>query len=104
VLFALGCKKVLEHPDEALKDMPAAALCGGLALFTLGTVAFRFRNTRTVARARIVAAAAGLALIPVAMEASGIVTLALLAAVSIALIAFETVRNREFRARIRAAH
>jgi hypothetical protein len=87
-----------------LKDMPAVALCGGLAVYTLGMVAFRFRNTRTVARARIVVAAAGLALIPVAMEAAGIVTLGLIAAVSVALIVFETVRNREFRARVRSGH
>lgn len=103
VLFALGCKKVLEHPEDPLKAMPAVALCGGLATYTLGMVAFRYRNTRTVARARIVAAAGGLALIPVAMEVPGLVTLPLLALVSIALIAYETIRFREFRARIRSA-
>src|SRR3712207_185151 len=86
VLFALGVKKVLEDPADPLKDMPAVALCGGLALYALGMVAFRLRNTRTLARARIVAAAACLALIPVAMEASALVALALLAAVWIALI------------------
>jgi low temperature requirement protein LtrA len=104
VLFALGAKKLLEHPGDPLKDMPAVALCGGLAVYALGMVAFRFRNTRTVARARIVAAAACLALIPVAMEAAGLAALSLLAAVWIALIAFETLRYREFRARVRSEH
>jgi low temperature requirement protein LtrA len=104
VLFALGVKKVLEHPDEPLKDMPAVALCGGLALYALGAVAFRVRNTGTVAPARIVTAAACLALIPVAMEASGLVTLPLLAAAWIALITYETLRHREFRARVRSEY
>jgi low temperature requirement protein LtrA len=104
VLFALGVKKVLEHPEDPLKDMPAVALCGGLALYGLGMTAFRFRNTGTVARARIVTAAACLALIPVAMEAAGLVTLPLLAAAWIALIVYETLRFREFRARVRSEH
>ena len=66
VLFALGVKKVLEHTGDPLKDMPAVALCGGLALYLLAHVAFRLRNTGTVGWRRIVAAAVCLALIPVA--------------------------------------
>jgi low temperature requirement protein LtrA len=104
VLFALGVKKVLEHPDDPLKDMPAVALCGGLALYALGAVAIRLRNTGTVAWARIVTAAACLALIPLATEAAGIVTLPLLAAAWIVLIAYETLRFRDFRARVRSEH
>ena len=38
VLFALGVKKVLEHTGDPLKDMPAVALCGGLALYLLAHV------------------------------------------------------------------
>ena len=104
VLFALGVKKVLEHPEDPLKEMPAVALCGGLALYALGMVAFRLRNTGTVAWARIVTAAACLALIPVAMEGAGLVALPLLAAAWIALIAYETLRFREFRARVRSEY
>ena len=37
--------------------MPVVALCGSLAVYALGMVAFRMRNTGTVARARIVTAA-----------------------------------------------
>jgi low temperature requirement protein LtrA len=104
VLFALGAKKLLEHPGDPLKDMPAVALCGGLALFALGMTAFRLRNTRTLARPRLVAAVACLALIPVAMEAAALVALAVLAAVWVALVAYETLRFREYRARVRAQH
>ena len=80
VLFALGVKKVLEHTGDPLKDMPAVALCGGLALYLLAHVAFRLRNTGTVGWRRIVAAAVCLAVIPVALEVSGVATLAILLA------------------------
>ena len=78
VLFALGVKKVLEHTGDPLKDMPAVALCGGLALYLLAHVAFRLRNTGSVGWRRIVAAAVCLAVIPVALEVSGVATLAIL--------------------------
>ena len=104
VLFALGVKKLLEHPGDPLKDMPVVALCGGLAVYALGMVAFRMRNTGTVATARIVAAALCLALVPIAMDAPGLVALSLLAAVWVGLIAYETLRYREFRASVRSEY
>lgn len=104
VLYALGAKKVLEHTGDPLKDMPAVALCGGLALYGLSHVAFRLRNTGTVARARIVGSLGCLAVIPVALEGPGLVTLAVLALIWLALIAFETLRWREFRTRTRSEH
>ena len=102
VLFALGVKKVLEHTGDPLKDMPAVALCGGLALYLLAHVAFRLRNTGSVGWRRIVAAAVCLAVIPVALEVSGVATLAILLGVWIALIGYEVMRDAEARARIRA--
>jgi low temperature requirement protein LtrA len=102
VLFALGVKKVLEHTGDPLDDMPATALCGGLALYLLAHVAFRLRSLGSVGWPRVVAAAACLALIPLAMRAAGIAVLALLLAVCAALIAYEAVRDADARARIRA--
>jgi low temperature requirement protein LtrA len=102
VLFALGVKKVLEHTGDPLKDMPAVALCGGLALYLLAHVAFRLRNTGSIGWRRIVAAAVCLAVIPVALEVSGVATLAILLGVWIALIGYEVTRDAEARARIRA--
>jgi Bacterial low temperature requirement A protein (LtrA) len=102
VLFALGVKKVLEHTGDPLKDMPAAALCGGLALYLLAHVAFRLRNVGSVNWARIVVAAVCLALIPLATEVAGAAMLGILVALFAALIAFEVVRYAEARARIRA--
>jgi low temperature requirement protein LtrA len=102
VLFALGVKKVLEHTGDPLKTMPAAALCGGVALYLAAHVGFRLRNVGSVGWVRLAAAGVCLALIPVAMRISGLAMLAVLLAVWTVLIAFEVVRYAEARARIRA--
>ncbi|HEX5621915.1 MAG TPA: low temperature requirement protein A, partial [Solirubrobacteraceae bacterium] len=44
VLIALGLKKTIEHVDDPLKLVPAAALLGGAAIYLLAHVAFRWRN------------------------------------------------------------
>jgi low temperature requirement protein LtrA len=102
VLFALGVKKVLEHTGDPLKDMPAVALCGGLALYLAAHVAFRLRNVGSVNWPRVVTALICLALIPAATELAGVLMLAVLCALLAALIGFEVVRYAEARARIRA--
>ena len=56
VLLALGLKKTLEHVDEPLKLVPAAALLGGTALYLLAHVAFRWRNVHRFSYQRLVAA------------------------------------------------
>ena len=72
VLFALGVKKVLEHTGDPLKDMPAVALCGGVALYLLAHVAFRLRNVGTVNVPRIVAAARLPRAVPGGDEVAGV--------------------------------
>ena len=54
VLFALGTKKTLEHPEEHLKLVAAVGLCGGVALYYLAHIAVRLRNVGTLSRRRIV--------------------------------------------------
>jgi len=103
VFVALGVKKTLGHVEEPLKDVPAAALCGGAALYLAGHVLFRLRNLGTVAWRRVVAAAACVALIPVAGEVDAVVTLAGIAAVMTALLVYEVVRFGEARRRLRAS-
>jgi low temperature requirement protein LtrA len=102
VLFALGVKKMIEHTDKPLTDMPAVCLCGGIAMYFLAHVGFRLRNVGSISRPRLIAAAACLALIPVATSTAGIATLAALLAVTVLLIAYEVVRYADARARIRA--
>jgi low temperature requirement protein LtrA len=103
VLVALGLKKVLAHVGEPLETVPAAALCGGVALYLLSHDAMRYRSVRSVNRRRIVAAAVAAALIPAATRVDAVVAVALVASVCVALIAYETLRHRDTRARIRTA-
>ncbi len=103
VLVALGAKKTIAHVDEPLKIVPAVALCGGVALYLIGHILFRLRNVRTFNRHRSVAAVLALACIPLAVEVDALVTLALMAALTAGLIAFEVIRFREARGRLRAS-
>ena len=56
VLVALALKKTLGDVDEPLKLLPAFALLGGLALYLLAHVAFRYRTIHTLNRQRLVLA------------------------------------------------
>jgi low temperature requirement protein LtrA len=103
VLFALGVKKTLGHVDDPLDVVPAVALCGGVAVYFLGDVAFRLRTLGSLSRGRPVAAVACAALIPLATEVSAIAALAGVAGVCVLLIAYEAIRFREARYQIRHA-
>jgi low temperature requirement protein LtrA len=101
VLIALGMKKTLGHVDEHLKLVPAAALYGGMTLYLLAHVAFRYRNLRTINRQRLVSALLLLALIPLAVEIDALAAVVVLTAIFVALIAYEAIRFAEARDRIR---
>jgi low temperature requirement protein LtrA len=103
VLFALGAKKTLEDVGEPLATVPAVALYGGLALYFLTHVAFRFRLARSLGRGRPVAAIVLLALTPAALDLPALAALALVAAVCCSLIVYDVVHYREERARVRLA-
>ena len=101
VLFALGLKSTLAHLDEPLEPVAAVGLCGGVALYFLAHVFFRLRNVRSLSRPRIVAAALALATIPLALEIDALVALGVVATLCAGLIAYEAIRYRETRARVR---
>jgi low temperature requirement protein LtrA len=102
VLFAFSMKTTLAHVGDELDTIPALALCGGPALYLLAYVALRVRVTRTLGRGRLVAALACAALTPVAMSVPALVALSLVAAVWVALHAYEIIWWREARAETRA--
>ncbi len=102
VLLALGLKKVLGDVDAPLKDVGAVALCGGAALYLLAHIGFRFRNVGTLNKHRSVATFLLLALIPLALEADALVSLAAVSAVLVGLIVYEAFHFRDARARVRA--
>ena len=101
VLVALGMKKTLAAVEDPLKWVPAAALLGGTAIYLLAHVAFRLRNVHTLNKQRLGCAILLLALLPAAVELPSLATLAILAAVLAALIAYEALRFAEARDRVR---
>jgi low temperature requirement protein LtrA len=103
ILFALGIKKALPHAHESLDWVPAAALCGGVALYLVAHILFRLRNLGTLNRQRVIAATVLAGLIALASTVSALVLLALVAATTTSLVAYEAVRFREARQRLRAA-
>ncbi len=103
ILFAVGVKKTLADMGEPLQIVPAVALCGGVALYLIAHILFRLRNVRTLNRQRLVVAALLLALLPVAVEIPALATLAAVAALCVALIAYEAIRFAEARDRVRHA-
>jgi low temperature requirement protein LtrA len=101
ILVALGMKKTLGDVGDPLKVVPAAALLGGTAIYLLSHVAFRWRNLHTLNKQRLVWAVLLVALLPLALEIPALVLVGVLAVMLSALIAYETVRFAEPRARIR---
>jgi low temperature requirement protein LtrA len=101
VLVALGMKKTLAHVDHHLDIVIATAMFGGMALYLLAHVAFRFRNLHTINRQRLVTAAVLAALIPVATGIAALAAVALMALLLVLLITYEAVRFAEARSRIR---
>jgi low temperature requirement protein LtrA len=101
VLVALGLKKSLEHVGDPLHVEPATALLGGVALYLVAHVAFRWRTVHRLSVQRLAAAVVLVALLPPAVEMPALATLTVVLAVLAALIAYETVRFAELRDRLR---
>jgi low temperature requirement protein LtrA len=102
-LFALGVEEVVGHADESLPTEAATALCGGVALYLLAHVAFKLRVTGSLSSQRLLAALVLLVCVPPATALSALAALALVTAVAVALIAYEAIRFREARDRVRVA-
>ena len=102
IFVALGVKQTLAHVGDPLGIIPAAALCGGVALYLLGHNAFRLRDVGSLSVPRLVVTVLCCALVFLAVTVPALVTLAMLAVLLCALAAFETMRSREFRRELRA--
>ena len=108
VLMALGMKVTIGHYDEHLHDVPAFALLGGLAVYLIGLVAFRYRHVQTLNRHRLGLAIVLLFLIPVATSVDALISLAMAVVLIWVMILFEHRRYGPGRAQLRreasAAH
>jgi hypothetical protein len=94
-------KKTLVHVDDPLKLVPAAAMLGGVAIYLLAHVAFRYRHVQTLNTRRLGLAVVLFALIPAAVDLPALVTLGIIAALLVALIAYETRSYGDSRDRVR---
>jgi low temperature requirement protein LtrA len=101
MLGALGLKKTLGDVGEPLDTVPAFAMLGGTALYLLAHIAMRWRNIHTLNRQRLLCAFLLIALVPAAVELPALVTLAILAALLVTLIAYETRLYGAGRQRVR---
>jgi len=109
VLLALGLKKVLEyvgdtehhHLDDPLKGIGLYALFFGVVLYLLGHVGFKWRTTHHLGISRLITAALCLLALPLLSKVPALGQLAVLAALLIGLVAFESVRFAQEREAIR---
>jgi low temperature requirement protein LtrA len=102
VLFAFAMRAALPRLHAGLHMIPALALCGGSALYLLAYVALRWRVSGTLSRGRSIASLGFAILWPVALVVPALAAIALVAAVWLALHAYELLWWREERARRRA--
>jgi low temperature requirement protein LtrA len=101
VIFAVGVKTTLGHVGDELDSEAAVALCVGAALYCAALSTFKRRNIGSFNRPRLVAAAALVALAPLATAVPALLALALVALITCGLVAYEYVSYAEARDRIR---
>ena len=108
VLIALGMKVTIGHYDEHLHAETAFALLGGVAIYLIGLVSFRYRHIRTLNRHRLGLAIAFLLLIPLATAIPALLTVAIVVVLIWAMIAYEHrgygTSRAELRREANAAH
>jgi low temperature requirement protein LtrA len=109
VLLALGMEHVLKYVGDTrhhelgdpLATVPLAAMFGGVALYLLAQVAFKYRNWQTLSKPRLITTAAILLLIPAAAQIPALAALGVLTAVMVALITYESLTYSELREQVR---
>jgi len=103
ILVALGLETTIGHFGGHLHAVPAFALLGGVAIYLLGLVAFRYRHVHTVNPQRLGLAVVLLALVPLALGLPALAMLALVTALLWLMIAYETRGYGDARRRVRRA-
>ena len=108
VLIALGMKVTIGHYDEHLHAEPAFALLGGVAIYLIGLVAFRYRHIHTLNRHRLGLAIVFFLLIPVATAIPALLSVGIAVVLIWSMIAYEHrgygASRAELRREARAAH
>jgi low temperature requirement protein LtrA len=89
MLFAVGAHAAVAHTATPLPLLPAIALAGGMALFYLGDVAYRWRDHRQIPIDRTATGVVAAATLPVLLHVPGIAALALLTGIGWVRLAWE---------------
>ena len=93
VFFALGVHEAVAGAGEPLPPLPALALAGGVAVFFVGDVAYRWRDHHQLAVGRLLAALGAAAVIPIAVSAPALAALAGLTVVCLLQLSWELWRH-----------
>jgi low temperature requirement protein LtrA len=101
VLVAFGLKTAIAHHGDDLHTVPGFALLGGVAIYLLGLVGFRYRHIHTINRQRLGLAIVLLLLVPVATAVPALVSLAVVDILIWTMIAYEQHGYDERRAQLR---
>ena len=101
VLVALGLKTVIAHVSEPLHVEIGAALAGGVALYLLAHVLFRWRFVGTINRERLGVAVLLAAFVPFTTSMPAWVALVVVGVVTWALVIYETTAWSDTRHLIR---
>jgi low temperature requirement protein LtrA len=103
VIAAVGVEEVLGHAvdSRSMGMFPAGALFGGVALYLVGLLIFKWRLGLGVGIPRVVAVVALLAAWPITAFGPALLALAVGVVLMSILIAFETIRYAEDRAAVR---
>ena len=110
VLVAFGLKEVLLYVSDSshhkltdpLPTVALAALIGGVVIYLLGHVVFKWLTVHTISVVRLVAAGVLLLIIPLIVGLPALVQLAVVAFIVAAAVLIESVIFAESRRRIRA--
>jgi low temperature requirement protein LtrA len=94
ITFAVGMKVTIHDLGHPLSDAARLALCGGVAMYLLGNVAFRLRMVGAVAYAKLAGAAGLLAVFALGGGLSALWVTAVATLVLAALCALETLEPR----------
>jgi low temperature requirement protein LtrA len=97
IVLAVGLKKAIGHEDLPLEDPARLALCGGVALYLVGHVAFRLRMIGTPSVEKTLAAAAIMVIYLLTSDVDAWIVKVLIVAVLALLIARESAVERALR-------
>jgi low temperature requirement protein LtrA len=99
IVFAVGVKLAVHDVGAPLADAPRLALCGGVALYLVGHVAFGMRMVGAIGREKLIVAAALLALYAVSGGMAAWALAGTVTALLVAMCAVETVGARRLAPR-----